>query len=189
MSLEYAILGFLNTKALSGYDLKKVFDQSVAHFWYADQSQIYRTLKRLKEKGWIVAEVIHQEEGVDKKLYSITEKGREEFFRWMENLQLSERNRNAQLIQVYFSDTVPDEQVIRLFEQKRAEINEVLSIYENIARTYPIEEEKDPKTQRFQFYKYLTLECGIASLKAEQAWVDSVIERIKEKKYNLKFNT
>ena len=44
MSLDHAILGFLNYKPLSGYDLKKVFDSSVRHFWYADQSQIYRTL-------------------------------------------------------------------------------------------------------------------------------------------------
>ena len=47
MSLEYAILGFLNYLPLSGYDLKKMFDTSVQHFWPADQSQIYRTLARL----------------------------------------------------------------------------------------------------------------------------------------------
>jgi DNA-binding PadR family transcriptional regulator len=29
MSLEYAILGFLNYRPLSGYGLKKVFDKSV----------------------------------------------------------------------------------------------------------------------------------------------------------------
>ncbi|MGD0004493.1 MAG: PadR family transcriptional regulator, partial [Anaerolineaceae bacterium] len=40
MSLDYAILGFLSYKPFSGYDLKKVFDNSVRHFWYADQSQI-----------------------------------------------------------------------------------------------------------------------------------------------------
>ena len=42
MSLEYAILGFLCYKPLSGYDLKKIFDNSVQHFWPADQGQIYR---------------------------------------------------------------------------------------------------------------------------------------------------
>jgi PadR family transcriptional regulator AphA len=33
MSLEYAILGFLNYHPYTGYDLKKVFDKSVRHFW------------------------------------------------------------------------------------------------------------------------------------------------------------
>jgi hypothetical protein len=45
MSLEFAILGFLNYQPYSGYDLKKIFDTSVRHFWPADQSQIYRTLE------------------------------------------------------------------------------------------------------------------------------------------------
>ena len=49
MSLEYAILGFLNYHPYTGYDLKKIFDTSVRHFWPADQSQIYRTLARLTE--------------------------------------------------------------------------------------------------------------------------------------------
>ena len=39
MSLEYAILGFLNYHPYTGYDLKKIFDTSIRHFWPADQSQ------------------------------------------------------------------------------------------------------------------------------------------------------
>jgi PadR family transcriptional regulator AphA len=56
MSLEYSILGFLSYKPFSGYDLKKAFDNSVRHFWYADQSQIYRTLARLTEQGYVEME-------------------------------------------------------------------------------------------------------------------------------------
>ena len=41
MSLEYVILGLLNYRPLSGYDLKKVFDNAVRHFWPADQSPDY----------------------------------------------------------------------------------------------------------------------------------------------------
>jgi len=40
MSLQHAILGFLNYKSLTGYDLKKIFVAAVRHFWAADQSQI-----------------------------------------------------------------------------------------------------------------------------------------------------
>ncbi len=52
MSLEFAILGFLNYHPYTGYDLKKIFDSSIRHFWPADQSQIYRTLTRLTEQGF-----------------------------------------------------------------------------------------------------------------------------------------
>ena len=51
MSLEHAILGFLNARARSGYDLKtRCFDVEAKAFWSADQAQIYRTLERLKTR-------------------------------------------------------------------------------------------------------------------------------------------
>jgi len=62
MSLEYAILGFLNYHPYTGYDLKKIFDTSVNHFWHADQSQIYRTLARLTEQGHVQMEKVPQED-------------------------------------------------------------------------------------------------------------------------------
>ena len=36
MSLKHAILGFLSLQPMTGYDLKKAFDQSVRHFWPAN---------------------------------------------------------------------------------------------------------------------------------------------------------
>ena len=77
MSLEYAILGFLNYRPLSGYDLKKVFDNSVRHFWPADQSQIYRTLTKLAEQGYVEQEIVRGLDRPDRKEYRITPAGRE----------------------------------------------------------------------------------------------------------------
>ena len=49
MELKHAILGLLSIRSASGYDLARAFAGSVAHFWHADRSQIYRTLDRLRE--------------------------------------------------------------------------------------------------------------------------------------------
>ena len=68
MSLRHAILGFLNYKPFSGYDLKKVFDTSVQHFWPADQSQIYRTLSRLADAGLVEVQVVEQQQRPDRKV-------------------------------------------------------------------------------------------------------------------------
>ena len=83
MSLDFAILGFLNYAPMSGYDLKKYFDGSVRHFWYADQSQIYRSLAKLKEKDWVEMEVETQEDRPNRKVYSITASGRDAFQEWL----------------------------------------------------------------------------------------------------------
>ena len=51
MELKHAILGLLSIQPMSGYDLNRAFSNTVAHFWYADQSQIYRTLDKLTATG------------------------------------------------------------------------------------------------------------------------------------------
>jgi PadR family transcriptional regulator, regulatory protein AphA len=83
MSLEHAILGFLNYRPMSGYDLKKIFDTSVRHFWPADQAHIYRTLNRLAEQGLATMEVVEQEVRPDRKVYHITPEGREHLHEWL----------------------------------------------------------------------------------------------------------
>ena len=50
MSLEHILLGLLREPA-SGYDLKVVLDHGIGHFWAAELSQIYPSLKRLEKQG------------------------------------------------------------------------------------------------------------------------------------------
>ena len=69
MSLKHAILGLLTVTPMTGYDLKhRAFDVAIAHFWKADQSQIYRTLNRLSEAGWVQSEIEAQDERPDRKV-------------------------------------------------------------------------------------------------------------------------
>ncbi len=41
MSLRHALLGLLSEGPASGYDLLKLFDNSLANVWPATQSQLY----------------------------------------------------------------------------------------------------------------------------------------------------
>ena len=95
MSLEFSILGFLHYHPYSGYDLKKAFDTSVRHFWSADQSQIYRTLGRLTEQGLVEMEVVEQTERPDRKVYHITQAGREALSRWLRSTMPPQETRSA----------------------------------------------------------------------------------------------
>src|SRR3954454_17398860 len=84
MSLTHAILGILQTQSLTGYDLKtQCFDRSIAHFWPADQAQIYRTLDKMTEQGWIESQIEFQDNRPNRKVYSITESGHAELRQWL----------------------------------------------------------------------------------------------------------
>lgn len=126
MSLKHAILGFLSFNALSGYDLKKAFDQSISHFWPADQSQIYRTLKQLHKEGFITKQVIPREEQLDIKVYEITETGRQELVQWLATPIPLAETREPTLIQLYFGFVLTDEQVRHLLETAVAQISSTL---------------------------------------------------------------
>ena len=77
MSLRDAVLTALLEREYSGYDLAKEFDASVANFWMATPQQLYRELDRLAEQGLIQARVVQQERRPNKRMFSLTEAGRE----------------------------------------------------------------------------------------------------------------
>lgn len=178
MSLEYAILGFLNNKPLSGYDLKKVFDTSVQHFWPADQSQIYRTLTRLTEKGWAEVEIVEQSDRPDRKVYHITKTGREELHQWLLMPLRPHIPRNAALIQVFFAGQLSDEEIVAMFERTAERIRGVLTLYEQIPQQVEAYHEYMESPREF-FCWMLTLEAGFKSAQANLDWLEDVIRRIK----------
>src|SRR5690348_12799778 len=81
--ITYGILGLLAFWGpLSGYDLKRLFDHTLAPMWGAAQSQIYKELRRMKELGWVEMEREEQESRPDRKIYSITDQGYTALHAW-----------------------------------------------------------------------------------------------------------
>jgi DNA-binding PadR family transcriptional regulator len=177
MSLEYAILGFLNYQPYTGYDLKKIFDTSIRHFWPADQSQIYRTLSKLTENGWAEMEKVPQEDRPDRKVYHITDVGRAALREWISGPPPLSEARSAPLIQVFFSGQLSDEEVLAKFEGYAAIMRALLSQYDQVQGQLGPFEQEIPSA-REHFFWLLTLENGIANMRANLQWAESVIERI-----------
>jgi DNA-binding PadR family transcriptional regulator len=178
MSLEHAILGFLNYRPMSGYDLKKIFDTSVRHFWPADQSQIYRTLNRLTENGWAEMEKIEQESRPARKEYSITDAGREELQKWLLTPLPFGDNRSAPLIQVFFAGQLSDEDVLAMFERVADFIRGGLAMYDAIPEQIEAYADYIQSPREF-FFWMLTLEIGKNSASANLEWLEWTIERIR----------
>ncbi len=181
MSLEFAILGFLNYHSYTGYDLKKIFDTSIRHFWPADQSQIYRTLSRLTEVGYLKMEKIPQEDRPDRKVYHITETGRTELLRWLSGPPPMDEPRSASLIQVFFAGQLSDEEILAKFEGFADLLRAILSTYHLVPEQLgPYQQEIT--SPREHFFWMLTLENGLRSMQANLDWAESVIERLKSGK-------
>ena len=83
MSVKYAMLGILAEKDLHGYELKSSFDEKVGEFWSLNYGQIYSTLDRLEKDDLVTHDRQAQDKRPDKKIYSITKKGRKELDEWL----------------------------------------------------------------------------------------------------------
>ncbi len=177
MSLDHAILGFLNYKSMSGYDLKSVFDMSVNHFWPADQSQIYRTLSRLTEGGMTTIEVVEQNDRPDRKVYHITDQGREELRRWLASPLQTKDQRIAELVQVFFAGQLPDGDILEMFQLMRDRCSHALDKLRSIPNRCD-ESISDAKQSQDAFFWMLTLDYGITMTEACLAWTQEVIAKI-----------
>ena len=178
MSLDHAILGFLNYHPYSGYDLKKIFDTSVQHFWSADQSQIYRTLNRLTKQGFAEMEKIPQDDRPDRKVYHITEAGRSELLQWLSGPPPMGSPHSAPLVQVFFAGQLSDEEILAKFQGYAAIMRAILNQYEQVSGVIGPYLEEIP-SPREHFFWLLTLENGLRNMQSNLDWAESVIERIK----------
>lgn len=125
--LKYALLGFLNYRSLSGYDLKRVMDSSTAHFWNADLSQIYKTLKALEAGGLITSAVETQDQRPDRRVYTITESGRADLDVWLHSRQLEMTPlKESLLLKLFFSARLSrDELLTELYIQRQLHLTKL----------------------------------------------------------------
>jgi len=176
MSLEHAILGFLTYQPLSGYDLKKFFDESVRHFWSATQSQIYRTLARMAETGWVDMEHIEQDDRPDRKVYHITNAGQDELHKWLTTPLNQHAVRNLWLAQVFFAHPLSDDKITALFEEHADKLRQKLELFRNGVQKVVERRFAEVGSKRSRRLWQFTLDYGIAHLEWELHWVENALK-------------
>jgi DNA-binding PadR family transcriptional regulator len=179
MSLRHALLGFLNYGPHTGYELKKVFDVSVAHFWNAELSQIYPTLKALETEGLVEMEVEVQADRPNRKVYSITEDGRRELLDWLATPAEPDQVREALLIKVWFGSSLRKDEVISVLEKRASELRERLAAYAAAAgfvREYTARTEMQSEALFWQ----LTMDAGVKHSQAHLEWIEDTIRTLEK---------
>jgi DNA-binding PadR family transcriptional regulator len=83
VSVKYGLLGMLAKKSQHGYELKRTFEQMTGGFWELNYGQIYQSLDRLSNEGYVNYTVEQEESLPDKKIYAITEDGKRALKEWL----------------------------------------------------------------------------------------------------------
>lgn len=180
MSLKHALLGILAYQPMTGYELKQFFDSTVQHFWNAELSQIYPTLKTLEESGWVEKEVIAQETRPSRKVYEITAAGREEFARWVREPQMPADMRDPFCIKVFFGTEVPLEDVLIALRRQMDEQQMILAYAETNMRDRIRNALATHADTRHGLFWTLTLELSIAYRKMYIEWCERSMRLLEE---------
>lgn len=170
MNIESAILGILSWKPQSGYDMKKLFEQSPIMYWSGNNNQIYKALTKLHRDGLATTQVLYQERSPVRKVYSITDKGLDELKKAILETPEEPEWRKAFLIQLAWADLITDEELL-----------ELLSKYEEKVRnTLLMEMEKKNRggtpgrSSREVFLWEKIYENIFSSLRNELKWIDDM---------------
>lgn len=176
MALEHAILMSLEEHAGSGYELTRRFEKSIGYFWSASHQQIYRTLKRMVELGWVSCEEIPQVGRPDKKLYRVTEGGRWELERWLAEPREPVAMREELALKVRGASLGDVDAVISEIARHRDSHAERLATYRAVEqRDFP-----EPGHLSGQsLHQYLVLRGGIRAELGLVEWCDELLEAMR----------
>jgi DNA-binding PadR family transcriptional regulator len=177
---------------MSGYDIRKMVEVALSHFWSESYGQIFPTLNRLVEDGLATKRVDPRSGGRRRQVYRVTAAGRRTFMDWLHHPTATPRLRDELKLKFFLASRSDTHEALRLLEeygrQQRehlAVLRESEEILETAWRTGELSDELDElKTTldwtdevstdqaRELLMFLLTLRSGILVTEARVAWVE-----------------
>lgn len=146
------LLGFLLDGEKTGYKIKKIMERSTRFFFNTSLGSIYPAFKKLAKEGCVK---MRQEvnDGRVKKIYSITDKGRETFQEWLQQDIMVPKIRHEALLKVFFYSNLTE-------DERKAQIKSYLAQLEEQVEELKLIKEKMQRYNIDQFHMK-TLDHGI----------------------------
>lgn len=178
--LKYILLSYLWQRPRTGYELKLALDGSTGYFWHAYHSQIYNTLQKMEDEGWILSYRDESEDDhLNRRIYEITPKGKEVAKEWLADpLTELPRLKEELLVRVFFSGVRPVEEILAELRLHRRLHEQQLSIYQNLVILKDhYQEGSHPEIDMPLSYtlQRATLRFGLAYEQMYIQWLDALI--------------
>lgn len=166
----YAVLGLLGREPMSGYDLVRLVEYSIAHFWTINKSHVYKELARLEELKYITATSVRQERLPDKRIYKQTAAGRKALLEWLNSPDYEpDRFRSGFLVKLFFGEKMD----LKLRTEMLADYRERAEG----TRRYLLNVVEGLSEERDAFIRSTAL-LGLREAEACISWVDEVSKKL-----------
>ncbi|MDP9168639.1 MAG: PadR family transcriptional regulator, partial [Actinomycetota bacterium] len=148
------------------------------YFWAATHQQIYRTLGTMGADGWVRADVVNQQGRPDKKVYDVTDGGRDELARWIAEPHTGRgssltdsrtRDLAVKIRGAAYGDPIALRTQITALREERAHLLDTYRDFEN--GHFP-----DPTALAGSvLHQYLVLRGGMLAEEGSLHWLDEVL--------------
>jgi PadR family transcriptional regulator AphA len=170
-SLRYNVLGLLAQEPMSGYDIKRLFKDLSWLIGSPSAGSLYPILRALLEEERVTVQVVPSAERPPRKIYSLTEAGRQELQAWAEQPIAPDTSLKAFVMHLLLSKPVSPARLIAHLRQRRAQV---------AARRVDLEQSLERLEEGTELGRRLTLEYGLALAKAELAWLGETLVQLSE---------
>jgi PadR family transcriptional regulator, regulatory protein AphA len=170
MSLRHALLNLLAGEPMSGYDLARRFDVSMANVWPAQHSQIYPELGKLVAAG-LITQIGEGPRG--RKVYETTAAGLDELRSWLREGDPDYSVRFEALLRVFCLWALPGDEALGLLSRDRAEYARHRAQMEAAVVEVDWAQSSEHRAAR------LTVEFGIRFYTALIEWIDWAVVQIR----------
>ncbi len=176
--MEFVILGLLLLRARTMYEIKHVFEATLALFYSASFGSISTAIGKLLEKGWIAVQE-QVDNGRNKKIYTITPAGTAAFQEWLNSHIPSEKVKEPALTRMFFMGFLDPAQRIAVLE---AHVATLAGLYATLdLLELQAESLEVPAAQQdLATFQKLTLQYGKAYYAFSLAWYKRLLSTLKE---------
>jgi PadR family transcriptional regulator AphA len=172
VSIRQFILGLLARQPMSGYDIKRLF-KSLS--WLIDSpsfGSLYPALHALLEDDLATVEVIPRHDKPPRKIYSITQAGRQVLRKWMEQPTQADLPLKAFVMRLILASNLSHDDLIAHLQQRRAQVAAHQLDLEQVGQA--ANGDGDDLGER------LALDYGLAVANAELVWLDNALNQLSQ---------
>jgi DNA-binding PadR family transcriptional regulator len=155
-----SLLGFLQERPMSGWDLFTTAQVLIGDFWTVTRSQVYRELAAMEAAGLVAAGPPGPRE---RRPYEITETGRAAFDDWLQRPPGSEQIRYPLLLTIAFGRHLPPGRLAEFVAEHRTLHQQRLAEYRSL---------RAEGGENFDAFAAATLDFGIRYEAAVLDWFD-----------------
>lgn len=175
--MDNIILGLLLLSSRTIYQLRERIDKGLNMMYSSSMGSIQAAIKKLLKYGYIQYEEA-VENGKYKKIYSITERGKQRFTEWIATPLRAQGIKNPELAKLYFMGFSKKEQCEAGLQEYLSELKKQYEVLHAICKeaenmTVP-EEHKD-----IFYYQFAAAQYGKDFMKFNIEWYQKLLDEIR----------